>query len=98
VQGIGGAIVEAVALALLMNLFTEPAERAKAMGVYGFVCAAAGSIGVLLGGVLTGAYDWHWIFLVNLPIGAGGARPEPVAAARAPSRTARGRASTSAAR
>jgi len=52
-----------------MNLFTEPAERAKAMGVYGFVCASGGSIGVLLGGVLTGAYDWHWIFLVNLPIG-----------------------------
>ena len=69
VQGIGGAIVEAVALALLMNLFTEPKERAKAMGVYGFVCASGGSIGVLLGGVLTGAYDWHWIFLVNLPIG-----------------------------
>ncbi len=69
VQGIGGAIVEAVALALLMNLFVEPAERARAMGVYGFVCASGGSIGVLLGGVLTGAYDWHWIFLVNLPIG-----------------------------
>ncbi|MCE9658793.1 MAG: DHA2 family efflux MFS transporter permease subunit [Burkholderiales bacterium] len=69
VQGIGGAIVEAVALALLMNLFTEPAERARAMGVYGFVCASGGSIGVLLGGVLTDAYDWHWIFLVNLPIG-----------------------------
>jgi EmrB/QacA subfamily drug resistance transporter len=69
VQGIGGAIVEAVALALLMNLFTEPAERARAMGVYGFVCASGGSIGVLLGGVLTSAYDWHWIFLVNLPLG-----------------------------
>ncbi len=69
VQGIGGAIVEAVALALLMNLFTEPAERAKAMGVYGFVCASGGSIGVLLGGVLTGGLSWHWIFLVNLPIG-----------------------------
>jgi EmrB/QacA subfamily drug resistance transporter len=69
VQGIGGAIVDAVALALLMNLFIEPAERAKAMGVYGFVCAGGGSIGVLLGGVLTGTYNWHWIFLVNLPIG-----------------------------
>jgi EmrB/QacA subfamily drug resistance transporter len=69
VQGIGGAIVDAVALALLMNLFTEPAERAKAMGVYGFVCAGGGSIGVLLGGMLTGIYDWHWVFLVNLPIG-----------------------------
>src|SRR6476660_8069201 len=52
VQGIGGAIVEAVALALLMNLFTEPGERATAMGVYGFVCASGGSIGVLLGGAL----------------------------------------------
>ncbi|MEO8081195.1 MAG: DHA2 family efflux MFS transporter permease subunit, partial [Caldimonas sp.] len=69
VQGIGGAIVEAVALALIINLFTEPGERARAMGVYGFVCAGGGSIGVLLGGVVTNAYDWHWNFLVNLPIG-----------------------------
>ena len=69
VQGIGGAIVDSVALALLMTLFTEPGERAKAMGVYGFVCAGGGSIGVLLGGVLTDTYDWHWVFLVNLPIG-----------------------------
>src|SRR6185312_9237359 len=69
VQGIGGAIVDSVALALLMNLFIEPTERAKAMGVYGFVCAGGGSIGVLLGGVLTDVYDWHWIFLVNVPIG-----------------------------
>ena len=69
VQGIGGAIVESVALALLMALFTEAGERARAMGVYGFVCAGGGSIGVLLGGVLTDVYDWHWVFLVNLPIG-----------------------------
>ena len=69
VQGLGGAVVSAVALSLIMNLFTEPAERAKAMGVYGFVCAGGGSIGVLLGGLLTSALDWHWIFLVNLPIG-----------------------------
>jgi EmrB/QacA subfamily drug resistance transporter len=69
IQGIGGAIVDSVALALLMALFTEPGERAKAMGVYGFVCAGGGSIGVLLGGVLTDVYDWHWVFLVNLPIG-----------------------------
>src|SRR5499427_7505467 len=69
VQGLGGAVVSAVALSLIMNLFTEPAERAKAMGVYGFVCAGGGSIGVLLGGLLTGAFSWHWIFLVNLPIG-----------------------------
>ena len=68
-QGLGGAVVSAVALSLIMNLFTAEAERAKAMGVYGFVCAAGGSIGVLLGGLLTSALDWHWIFLVNLPIG-----------------------------
>ena len=69
VQGLGGAVVSAVALSLIMNLFSEPGERAKAMGVYGFVCASGGSIGVLLGGLLTGTLGWHWIFLVNLPIG-----------------------------
>jgi len=69
VQGLGGAIVSAVALSLIMNLFSEPAERAKAMGVFGFVMAGGGSLGVLLGGLLTDALDWHWIFLVNLPIG-----------------------------
>src|ERR1700754_3338564 len=69
VQGLGGAVVSAVSLSLIMNLFTEPAERAKAMGVYGFVCAGGGSIGVLLGGLLTNLLSWHWIFLVNLPIG-----------------------------
>ncbi|WP_050820585.1 DHA2 family efflux MFS transporter permease subunit, partial [Bordetella pertussis] len=70
VQGLGGAVVSAVALSLIMTLFTEPAERARAMGVYGFVCAGGGSIGVLLGGLLTSSLSWHWIFLVNLPIGA----------------------------
>ncbi len=69
VQGFGGAVVSAVALSLIMNLFTEPGERAKAMGVYSFVCAGGGSLGVLLGGVLTSVLSWHWIFLVNLPIG-----------------------------
>jgi EmrB/QacA subfamily drug resistance transporter len=69
VQGLGGAVVSAVALSLIMNLFTEPAERAKAMGVFGFVMAGGGSIGVLLGGVLTDTLNWHWIFLVNVPIG-----------------------------
>jgi len=69
VQGLGGAVVTAVALSLIMTLFTDPAERAKAMGVYGFVCAGGGSIGVLLGGLLTSTLSWHWIFLVNLPIG-----------------------------
>ena len=69
VQGIGGAVVSAVALSLIMNLFTEASERAKAMGVFGFVMAGGGSIGVLLGGVLTDLLSWHWIFLVNVPIG-----------------------------
>src|SRR6187399_919971 len=69
VQGLGGAIVAAVALSLIMTLFTEPAERAKAMGVIGFVAAGGGSVGVILGGVLTDALSWHWIFLVNVPVG-----------------------------
>jgi EmrB/QacA subfamily drug resistance transporter len=69
IQGLGGAIVSAVALSLMMMLFTEPAERAKAMGIFGFVAAGGGSIGVLLGGILTDVLDWHWIFLVNVPIG-----------------------------
>ena len=71
VQGLGGAAVSAVALALIMGLFTDPGERAKAMGVFGFVMSGGGAVGVLLGGVLTGLFSWHWIFLVNVPIGIG---------------------------
>jgi MFS family permease len=69
VQGLGGALVSAVALSLMMTLFTEPAERAKAMGIFGFVASGGGSLGVLLGGIVTDALDWHWIFLVNVPVG-----------------------------
>ncbi|HTF13388.1 MAG TPA: MFS transporter, partial [Burkholderiales bacterium] len=69
VQGLGGAVVSAIALSLIMNLFTEPVERAKAMGIYGFVMAGGGSVGALLGGLLTDAFSWHWVFLVNIPIG-----------------------------
>jgi EmrB/QacA subfamily drug resistance transporter len=69
VQGVGGAIASAVSLSLMVTLFTEPGERAKAMGVFGFVASGGGSIGVLLGGILTDVLNWHWIFLVNFPIG-----------------------------
>jgi EmrB/QacA subfamily drug resistance transporter len=69
VQGLGAAVVSAVALSLMMTLFTEPAERAKAMGIFGFVASGGGSIGVLLGGIITDILDWHWIFLVNVPVG-----------------------------
>ncbi|RAN81999.1 MFS transporter [Bacillus sp. SRB_336] len=71
VQGLGGAVVTAVALSLIMDLFAEAGDRAKAMGVYGFVCAGGGSLGAMLGGVLTSSLSWHWVFLVNLPIGIG---------------------------
>jgi EmrB/QacA subfamily drug resistance transporter len=69
VQGVGGAIASAIGLSLVMVLFHEPAERAKAMGVAGFVASGGGAIGVLLGGVLTDVLSWHWIFFVNVPIG-----------------------------
>jgi EmrB/QacA subfamily drug resistance transporter len=70
IQGIGGALASAVGLSLVMTLFTEPMERAKAMGITGFVASGGGAVGVLLGGVLTDVLNWHWIFLVNVPIGA----------------------------
>lgn len=68
-QGLGGAIASAVSLSLLMNLFTENAERARAMGYFGFIAAGGGAVGVLLGGVLTNSFDWHYNFLINIPIG-----------------------------
>src|SRR3954454_9705283 len=69
VQGVGGALTSAVVLGMTASLFPEPGERARAIGVYGFVASAGGSIGLLAGGALTSALDWRWIFLVNLPVG-----------------------------
>ena len=69
VQGLGGAVVSVVALSLTMIMFTEPAERAKAMGIFGFILSGGGTAGVLLGGVLTDVLSWNWIFLVNIPVG-----------------------------
>ncbi len=69
VQGAGGALASAVTLGMIVTMFPEPRERAKAIGVYGFVASAGGSIGLLVGGVLTDAISWHWIFFVNVPIG-----------------------------
>jgi EmrB/QacA subfamily drug resistance transporter len=71
VQGIGGALTSAVVLGMIVTMFPEPREQAKAIGVYGFVASAGGSIGLLAGGVLTDAISWHWIFLVNVPVGLG---------------------------
>jgi EmrB/QacA subfamily drug resistance transporter len=68
-QGIGGAMTSAVILGMIVTMFPEPREQAKAIGVYAFVASAGGSVGLLAGGVLTQAINWHWIFFVNLPIG-----------------------------
>src|SRR3954469_990605 len=69
VQGIGGALTSAVILGMIVTMFPEPAEQAKAIGVYGFVASAGGSIGLLAGGILTEAINWHWIFFINIPLG-----------------------------
>jgi EmrB/QacA subfamily drug resistance transporter len=68
-QGIGGALTSAVILGMIVTMFPEPRERAKAIGVYAFVASAGGAVGLLAGGVLTQALNWHWIFFINLPIG-----------------------------
>ena len=77
VQGLGGAAVSAVALALIMGLFTDPGERAKAMGVFGFVMSGGGAVGVLLGGMLTEWAGWEWVLFVNVPVGIAAAMIAP---------------------
>src|SRR4051794_11590465 len=70
VQGVGGALGSAVILGMIVTMFPRPREQAKAIGIFSFVASAGASIGLLSGGVLTQALDWHWIFFVNVPIGA----------------------------
>ncbi|HLM86009.1 MAG TPA: MFS transporter [Solirubrobacteraceae bacterium] len=70
VQGVGGAVASSVILAIIVTEFPERVEQAKAMGMYAFVSAGGGSIGLLAGGALTQSLSWHWIFFVNVPIGA----------------------------
>ncbi len=69
VQGVAGAMTSAVVLGMIVTMFPEPREQAKAIGVYGFVASAGGSVGLLLGGLLTQTINWHWIFFINIPIG-----------------------------
>jgi EmrB/QacA subfamily drug resistance transporter len=69
IQGVGGALTSAVILGMIVTMFPEPREQAKAIGVYGFVASAGGSIGLLAGGALTEAINWHWIFFINIPVG-----------------------------
>src|ERR687884_1199022 len=68
-QGIGGAMTSAVILGMIVTMFPEPREQAKAIGVYAFVASAGGAVGLLVGGVLTQSINWHWIFFINIPIG-----------------------------
>ena len=68
-QGIGGAMASSVILGMIVTMFPEPREQAKAIGIFGFVASAGGSVGLLAGGILTQSINWHWIFFVNIPIG-----------------------------
>ena len=69
VQGAGGALTSSVILGMIVTMFSQPREQAKAIGVFAFVASAGGAVGLLAGGVLTEAINWHWIFFINLPIG-----------------------------
>ena len=69
VQGAGGALTSSVILGMIVTMFSQPREQAKAIGVFAFVASAGGAVGLLAGGVLTEAINWHWIFFINVPIG-----------------------------
>ena len=83
VQGIGGAMTSAVILGMIVTMFPEPREQAKAIGVFAFVASAGGAVGLLAGGVLTQSINWHWIFFINVPIGIATALLGPAAASPA---------------
>ncbi len=95
VQGVGGAMTSAVILGMIVTMFPEPREQAKAIGVYGFVASAGGSVGLLAGGVLTQSINWHWIFFVNIPIGIATARARACGCSSATRASASARAPTS---
>ncbi|MEW5357141.1 MULTISPECIES: MFS transporter [unclassified Streptomyces] len=69
-QGVGAALASAVVLGMIVGLYPEPGDQAKAMGIYSFVSAGGASVGLIAGGVITEAFGWHWVFLINLPVGA----------------------------
>src|SRR5918998_6174741 len=69
VQGAGGAMTSAVILGMIVTMFPEPREQAKAIGVFAFVASAGGAVGLLVGGLLTQSISWHWIFFINVPVG-----------------------------
>jgi EmrB/QacA subfamily drug resistance transporter len=69
VQGLGGAMTSAVVLGMIVTMFPDSREQAKAIGVFSFVASAGGSVGLLAGGVLTQSINWHWIFFINVPVG-----------------------------
>ncbi|MDP8947176.1 MAG: MFS transporter [Actinomycetota bacterium] len=69
VQGLGGAMITAVVLGMIVTMFPEPREQARAIGVFSFVASAGGSVGLIAGGVLTQGISWHWIFFINVPVG-----------------------------
>jgi len=68
-QGVGGAMSSAVTLGMIVTMFPDPREQAKAIGIFAFVASGGGSVGLLAGGILTQSFSWHWIFFINIPIG-----------------------------
>ena len=97
IQGIGGALTSAVILGMIVTMFQEPKEQAKALGVYAFVASAGGSIGLLAGGILTEAINWHWIFFINCRSGSA-RRSRPTSSSPVTRGSASTRAPTSPAR